>query len=73
MAKNVFYLHFLENEDEAQMTGYKFVVDGNFVIISQTFHHPEYEEYDKPQRMTRPEAREFWRKLVQSGMFQPIK
>ena len=64
------YLKFLENEDEAQMTGYKFSVDGDQVIVSQTFHFPEYEEFDEPRLMTRNEARTLWSKLIVSGKFE---
>lgn len=56
------YLRFLWNEDEAQMTGYKFSVDGDTVTVSQTFHHSEYEEFDTPKVMNRIEARKLWKK-----------
>ena len=64
------YLHFLENEDEAQMTGYKFVVNGETVVVSQTFHHPEYESFDIPQIISVVEARKLWKKLIKSGQFK---
>jgi len=64
------YLRFLYNEDEAQMTGYKFAVNGNQVTVSQTFHHAEYEEYDTPRTMSIGEARKLWTKLIDSGEFE---
>lgn len=66
------YLRFLENEDEAQMTGYKFSVQGNRVIISQTFHHKEYET-DRRWSNSKPEARKFWASLIASGKFEEVQ
>lgn len=66
------YLRFLENEDEAQMTGYKFSVNGDRAIVSQTFHHQEYEEFDTPQNLSKVEARKLWTKLIASGQFEEI-
>jgi len=65
------YLRFLENEDEAQMTGYKFSVQGERVIISETFHHAEYET-DRPKNYSKPEARKFWKSLIDSGKFEEV-
>ena len=64
------YLRFLANEDEAQMTGYKFVIDGNDAYVSETFHHSEYET--SPKRYAKDEARKLWRKLIDSGEFEEI-
>ena len=64
------YLRFLENEDEAQMTGYKFSVNGDRVTVSETFHHVEYEQ--PPQNLSKVEARKMWIKLIRSGKFEEI-
>lgn len=69
---NAYYLRFLENEDEAQMTGYKFTVNGDKVIVSQTFHHQEYEEFDTPKTLSKAEARKLWKSLIDSGRFEEI-
>lgn len=69
---SVHYLRFLENEDEAQMTGYKFEVTGDKVTISQTFHHEEYESSVKPEIKTKAEARKVWRSLIDTGLFEEI-
>jgi hypothetical protein len=69
---NEHYLRFLENEDEAQMTGYKFSVQGNRVIISQTFHHKEYEDTDRPKNYSVAQARKFWKELIDSGKFEEV-
>lgn len=66
------YLRFLENEDEAQMTGYKFSVQGDRVIISPTFHHTEYET-DRPKNYSKPEARKFWASLISTGKFEEVQ
>lgn len=64
------YLRFLENEDEAQMTGYKFSVNGDQVVVSQTFHNSEYEQAS--WRLSKVEARKMWANLIASGKFEEI-
>ena len=65
-----FHLRFLAHEDEAQMTGYDFEVDGNDVTVKTTFNYQEYEDMCKDQHMTLVEARQFWLELVSSGEFE---
>lgn len=67
-----YFLRFLENEDEAQMTGYKFLAMKDRVIVSQTFHHKEYEELDRPRNLSTAEARKLWASLIKSGRFEEI-
>ncbi len=73
VSSGVFHLHFLEHEDEAQMTGYDFEVSGDKVIVKTTFNFPEYEDMAEPKVMSKPEARALWKKLVDSGAFVPVK
>ena len=61
-----FYLRFLANEDEAEMTGFKFAVRGDRVYVSETFHFSEYET-GRVQNLSKPEARQLWRKLIATG------
>jgi hypothetical protein len=71
MAKS-FHLRFLENEDEAQHTGYEFEPrDGN-VFVARTYHHPEYSEHDPGNVMPVDFARLLWKKLVDSGRYIPV-
>jgi len=75
-----YYLRFLANEDEAQMTGYKFSFDldtkpGPFkwdVVVTQTFHHAEYEEAQQPKNLSVEEARKLWKMLINSGDFEEV-
>jgi hypothetical protein len=62
------WLRFLENEDEAQMTGWLFEVDGDTVVVSETFHFDEYE--GSRRAMDRVTARKFWKTLIASGQFE---
>lgn len=67
---NAHYLRYLENEDEAQMTGYKFQPVGDTVVVSQTFHHSEYEQAGKT--LSKRKARDLWKSLIASGVFEEI-
>ena len=64
------YLHFLANEDEAQMTGYKFEVYSDRVVVSQTFYHPEYA--GSSRTLSKAAARTLWRELIATGDYEPI-
>jgi len=73
MAPTTHHLHFLENEDEAEMTGMNFEAHEDHVIITQTFHYPEYEQSQDPVQISKPEARKLWTKLLASGQFEEKK
>lgn len=66
-----FFLRYKWNEDEAEMTGYKFVIADNKATISRTFLFDEYAAAHPPVVMGINEARSFWKKCVAGGNFEP--
>ncbi len=50
------------------MTGWLFEVDGDTVVVSETFHFDEYE--GSRRAMDRVTARKFWKTLIASGQFE---